>query len=532
MKDISIFIAGATKETKEERECLKVLANDLSYEKRGLEVGINAMSYKNFDDNQVRYNEFIEHDADLVFVILKGKLGEKTKEELIKAAEARRENNRPDIVVFLDENSMNEDSSDAGEIRGLMEALLKQQYPVRYKTLEELKSAAKTRIERYLEKISEQKEHVTRSSKKETFPTNAPCETKRTSRLSGFFRYWQAWLLLALTLIAGGLLLYVGLSRNDKIVSIFNPPPTSNPILVFAGGGSVYQYLKSIRGIDVGTPDNSIYIRMPSSQSWMLLAEEVNRKNNSANKFFPISLSACEAQDSAFVKACTDQEFKKRAAIISYYLGEDTLVLYMTDTIYRNYKKKYGLDKPILSKNDFGKLIKELRNDSVQILHTTPTSGTLKCWQTCMDPTDATIIENNDFIFNEISSIDILNPDDRYVILGSKNYFMQNLKGKSGYENFIIERTIFDEKDGLILSKPIYLYFVAYKDKNGISTSNSDDSREKVWLPDEVMRFLKQLKIEDEVKKDTLKWNFEKGFIYNDNPRVILHLNERPKKLK
>ena len=126
-RNISIFIAGATKETRNERECLKILANDLSSAKRAQGININAMSYKNFDDNQERYNEFIVNEADLVFIILKGGIGDKTKEEFLKAAEAWREKKRPEIIVFLDESTLDEKSSSAGEIRGLIEASLNQQ---------------------------------------------------------------------------------------------------------------------------------------------------------------------------------------------------------------------------------------------------------------------------------------------------------------------------------------------------------------------------------------------------------------------
>ena len=57
-KIIKIFIAGA-KELKQERNCIKVLANDLSskYESRGMHI--IAHSYEHFDDNQKSYNDYI-----------------------------------------------------------------------------------------------------------------------------------------------------------------------------------------------------------------------------------------------------------------------------------------------------------------------------------------------------------------------------------------------------------------------------------------------------------------------------------------
>lgn len=527
MKDISIFIAGATKETKDERECLKILANDLSYAKRADGIRINAMSYKNFNDNQERYNEFIENEADIVFIILKGGIGEKTKEEFVKAAESWREKKRPEVVVFLEENSFEENSYNAGEIRALMEVLLKQQYPVRYSTLEELRSAAKTRIEWYIDKISKQTEleqkdskpknqsvlTSTESSSGPSLNKENPDQNKVTSSFQKFFHFWQAWLLVALALLLGGLLLWFGLSRKSESVS----EPTSNPILVFAGGGSVHQYLKENRGIDVDTFDNSIYLRMATSQSWTLLAEEVNHKNSSNNKFYPISISADEATEKDFIKACTKDEFREHARVVRYYLGEDTLVLYLTNDIC----DKYKLKKDILEKELFANLINNMQKDKIQILHTTPSSGTLRCWQKFMRNDDAREIEKDNVIYNEISDPNIIDNRDTFAILGSRYYYMQKWR-----QNNIQKKVISYDRDGQkIVSKPMYLYFVAEY------YASEKDTITIARIPKEIMSFLKNvIPSNDPIWQNKRKWNPDEGYVIVDTGAVILHLNERPQK--
>lgn len=512
MKDISIFIAGATKETKDERECLKILANDLSYAKRADGISIKAMSYENFNDNQERYNEFIENEADIVFVILKGEIGEKTKEEFVKAAESWREKKRPEVIVFLKENSVEENSYNAGEIRTLMEVLLKQQYPVRYSTLEEFRSAAKTRIEWYIDRVSKQKDSEsnnqsvlasTEASSGLSLNKENPNQNKVMSGSQKFFHFWQAWLLVALALIAGGVLLWYAFLRTPK------------PFLVFAGGGSVAQFIKETRGVDVDDFDNSIYLRMASSQSWTLLAEEVNHGDSSNNKFYPISLSADEATEEDFIKACIKEDFKRQALVVRYYMGEDPLVLYLSNNLY----DKYKLNKDTLEKEAFTNLINGLHanRNNVQILHTTPSSGTLRCWQKFMNNSDAREIENDNVIFNDISPTSLVNKDS-FAILGSQYYYMHNLKQNNIKRIYIS----YDKAGKQIVTKPMYLYFVAeYNNKDSIAR-----------IPKEIMSFLKAVISKDNTTwYNKKKWNPFDGYVIVDTTNtVILHLNERPQK--
>ena len=55
-RNVSIFIAGS-KELKEERAQLKILANDMSSEAYMQGINIKAFSYDHFNDNQDQYNK-------------------------------------------------------------------------------------------------------------------------------------------------------------------------------------------------------------------------------------------------------------------------------------------------------------------------------------------------------------------------------------------------------------------------------------------------------------------------------------------
>lgn len=145
--DVSIFLAGS-KELKEERAHLKILANDMSSDAYMQGINVKAFSYDNFNDNQDLYNAFIENNADIFILIIKDGMGVKSKEEFEKAAKSFQSKKHPEIIVF-----MHETVSNSEEIYNIMEEYVgKQYYAVDYSSIDDLKAKARKRIDWYIKK--------------------------------------------------------------------------------------------------------------------------------------------------------------------------------------------------------------------------------------------------------------------------------------------------------------------------------------------------------------------------------------------
>ncbi len=146
-RNLSIFIAGS-KNLKEERAKLKILANDISSEAYMQGINIKAFSFDNFIDNQDKYDKFIETNTDIFILIIKEHLGDKSKEEFIRAANSFKKKKCPEIIIFFHESVVNSD-----EIYGLMaEHLGTQYYAVDYSSIDDLIAKARKRIDWYIKK--------------------------------------------------------------------------------------------------------------------------------------------------------------------------------------------------------------------------------------------------------------------------------------------------------------------------------------------------------------------------------------------
>lgn len=154
MKKIRIFIAGP-KALEGERNALKALAHDLNteYEDRSAHIQVKIKSYENFKDNQQEYNKFIEQEADLVIFVLEGKVGDKTREEFVKAATSYQEKQTPEIILFIRASDANSNES-LDEIKNLVKTYLGDHYSEDYTSYADLKAKAKHRIDQYATSLS------------------------------------------------------------------------------------------------------------------------------------------------------------------------------------------------------------------------------------------------------------------------------------------------------------------------------------------------------------------------------------------
>lgn len=149
MNVISIFIAGA-KNLKEQRLRLKALANDLNskYGRQKWKVSLHMNSYENYGDRQDEYNEFITNQADLVIFVFEERVGPKTEEEFLLAANANKQRGHPKIISFV--RASDERTPEIEHIEQLVTNATGTYY-VDYLNLEDLISKAKDRIDAFVE---------------------------------------------------------------------------------------------------------------------------------------------------------------------------------------------------------------------------------------------------------------------------------------------------------------------------------------------------------------------------------------------
>ena len=277
------------------------------------------------------------------------------------------------------------------------------------------------------------------------------------------------WCILAIVLTAIGM--WVGTYLQQYISS-------KTPKLVFAGGGSVANMIKDITNdaIDIKNYSNSIYLDLPSKNAWSLLAEEVmiNHTSDSVtNKFYPVCLSALEAEDSAFHKIVIPEKFKEKGTVISYYLGEDTLVVYTNDD-------SMGENGQILI-GELSKKVKEgCTGTSVNVYITQEGSGTYLTYQELLK--DTINIDNCKGILKwydaKLLYKNLNAEEDKFIVLTSKHYTPEDIIGKCK------RKVVMNERGDTTLTKAMYLYFAGY----------TNPEQPYVSIPEEMVEFLKKIK--------------------------------------
>ena len=139
----------------------------------------------------------------------------------------------------------------------------------------------------------------------------------------------------ALYAVAAAALLVFGGTLLQKYITSKASKLPELPKLVFAGGGSVKNVIKKLThdSVDIKSYENSIYLDLPSENAWALMAEEVIIDHTSVsqkNKFYPVCLSAKEANPTDFLKGVDQKEFEKNGTILSYRFKDydDPLIVY------------------------------------------------------------------------------------------------------------------------------------------------------------------------------------------------------------
>lgn len=431
---IRVFVAGA-KDLKEERNRLKVLANNLNARYQTQNINIVVLSYEDFDDDQDVYNDFITSKADIVIFIIDKRLGEKTKEELFVATDSFNKNHHPEVIVFVHDDGQ-DITPEMAEAKGVIHGRLGNRYYVDYKDLDFLTFKASERIVRHIEEnpSSElKKEHPSQKSKRNPYKILA-C-------------------LLALVLAC------------MFVWHTFFPPTN----LILAGGGSARCFINKNSSINIEDYPHSWNCALPSGSSLRLLTEEVQHyiRNNHSNNYVTICMSAGKMDRASFIKkhesVCDDA---KDYGIVEVLIGYDRLIVYISNALYENKSIFEGIELSgdTITCTQLDSLMTRInrKKGEAKIYTTTETSGTLESYKTALHDIDSTVVHEYD-VFYEATSAAVFNridkSDSQYLILGSNYYFVEALRKQNDtYKRLVLTKNT----DKKTIEKPIYLYFVTY----------------------------------------------------------------------
>ena len=422
-KSVHVFFGGATN-LEAERDLVNSVANELSskYDKDGIHVVVS--SFKTLGDNQEVYHKFLKDDADVAIFVIKDGFYKYTKSELKTALEEYRKEGRPNLHVFRCTDLGNPKSV---EIAEELSGMLAPQHAVQYKDHEELRSLVRDRITDVIKKQM-QKDQI---------------QGSRGRSLWG----WVAALAIFLAS-----LIYWSIENNRQMP-------------VFVGGGSVTNFIRETWGTDLDKYSHSINIHLPSGTAYTVIGEEGNRDNKS---YVPIVLSAGYVKnDSVFTKVCKEDALRKKLMVYEYWLGRDSLMVFVSSHWLNNHPISSGIDsttnQPVLTGKQLYDLLEKGLNSRVDIYRTSPNSGTLNAFKDVLQCIDTTILDNKKL--KEFHENNPTEKNDR-IFLGSKYFQPKNErenKDVSQYTKFMIHKRDGDTKyEGNLVYKDMFVYFPAY----------------------------------------------------------------------
>ena len=432
-KQIPIFIAGA-KSFREQRVALKAMANDLNTEfsDQKKDVVIYMCSYENFGDHQQEYDQFIADVADLVIFVLDGDIGRHTEDEFRLAVSEYKKEDMPKVLVFL--KDFDQHTPGIQKIEKLLEeAFGPEFYYIPYSSTEDLCTKAKERIQQHVNRYQHRINII------------------RRAIAAGF-----VFLLMIACFITANFFS----NRDNKT----QPEPS----LIFVGGGSASNYLDSCYHYDVRhnkNEKNSLFINMPSGDSYSLLTDWILEHQNSDtiddsnnNFFYPVSLSASCATDAHFTKNLESaNKLSDKGIILGYHMGYDTLCVhfFVRDTSHfriltsgtREVQKADTIDANVLDS-----LLS--KDSSIAIFSTRDNSGTFTIYDVLLDSifSKNRIAGKRDIFSNEDAFIELCNKKiaeniSGFVVLASHYYHPKKMD-------------IFDQKN----PNTHYIRYIRYQD--------------------------------------------------------------------
>lgn len=475
MQHINIFIAGSkTLETYREKLILWANGKNYDYRKRGKSLQINVYSFKEVGDDQDVYNAVITEETDIILFVIEGFIGEKTKEELIKAKEGFNQKKRPEIWVFTNRAEV--------DVITYLEGALGRKYSVDFNSAEDLVNKVNIRLDNYVDRIEIKECEVHNNTNK-----------KSASKMKR--------VIIAIICLA---CLFVGLGIGkyyDR--TSFAEKKVENPKLLIAGGGSVANFIEEQPGTLIPTladyPDG-YFLHLPTKSAWKMLVEEVVSLQDT-RRYYPICISATEATDDDFCSAqITKQMFLDSAIVISCKLGEDSLAVYIQK------RCKFIKENPeCLYTNHISvaQLKTLIESREMNVYTTSMESGTRAGFCHILNIDNDIFNEYLAGQFSEYSPISSVSKNNKsYLLLGSQCYQMYAVRDD------VLRLTV--ETNYV---KPMLIYFMAYR-----------VSQDIYKIPKETIKFIHKLKLNSlddyMFSEGTIKIKNHDHVIYNNGNLV------------
>lgn len=497
MNNINIFVAGA-KELSEARRMMKVVANNLNaeYDSKRMDVHVTMYSYENFaDSNQASYNEFIEHEADIVIFMLEGRIGSKTELEFKLASEGLYRRKRPKIYVFV--KSYDQLTPDIAYINGLMSNLSKDYYR-EYRSYDHLESIAKDTIRGAVDSILQN--GIVKSA------------SANRDELRAKLRHQRSIIAVLIIFIVGLSLFAFGFSAkepsNVDAVECDNRFASDQPLLLTIGGGSVANFVQDSLKINLNDDEGLLYVHMPSMSAPALLGEEIFEPSP---RYYTFMFSAEKVDEEAFYETTNIGDVHTRGCVIGAHLCDDPLCVYVEDDpLVHKYLDSCDVARERIS---MSALLNILRHDNqFSMYSTSPTSGTRAKY---VDELSQRGVQFKQYPpLNEKKAPKRKDANSPIVILSSQNYASETFNR--------IKLYLYDTVDGKeqILAKNMYVYFVGY----GVHHIHGDDAdRDRpeayVFIPQPIVDFLARLHI------DTSAF-INNNYINLEQERPLYYINE------
>lgn len=483
MKYINIFVAGS-KTLMDYRQRLVLWANHNNYKYRQLnkQLQLNVFSFKEVGDDQDTYNKVITETSDIVIFLIEGTIGEKTKEELIKAKEGFNHSQHPQIWVFTN-------NAHASSI-AYLEGALGRKYSIDFDSADDLINKVNDRIEKYIESIKQTEEDSAKIFEKPTVQETNETAKKSSSRIKT----------LGLSLLMSLCMFIFGWFMSQLHNGQNSTSGVSGPMLLIAGGGSVANYIEEQPETAIpklADYPNGYFVHLPTKSAWKMLVEEVVSLQD-ARRYYPICISAAEATDEDLCNAQISQQmFLDSAIVVSAKLGEDSLAVY----IHKDSKFIDDNPKCILDKHISVDQLKELVfSKEINVFSTSVESGTRAGFCKVLGIDNNQIGEYLAGQFSEYSPLSAVSVGEKpYLLLGSKYYSMNAVK------NDAIRLTV--QSDYV---KPMMIYFMAYR-----------ASGDTYKIPLETIKFLAHLNLhtlDDYISADgSIKIKNHDHVIYDEN---------------
>lgn len=451
MQKVSIFFAGSTALC-EERNQIKALANDLNakYERKGVQVVVYTYEY--LGENQDTYNHFIAKEADAAIFVLKERINEYTLEELRKAIEARKNHGHPHILVFL--HAVDDNLESNKTIRDTIKQHLGRQHYIDYKNSEDLKTKTRERL------VPIAEEHLRR----------------------GLLIKALCTVVVLLTLVVLGIFSYLRYSNSE--------------LLLLAGGGSVANYIEDYKHINLDKRDNTTCLRMGSKLAWPLLAEEglnLSKSENKHMKCVPVVMSAGKADINDLIKICDPIELRKTLFIMEYFIGNDTLAIFLDNKWFGEIENTLSAAEHCISVEELGSLLRGGQN-SVDIFSTSPESGTRIVYKRLLGEYGYSVTSEAVETFHENIVPTYKFPDGKHIFLGSTSFYPRQVRGS-------LKKLTVTDSDNNVCTKDLYLYFPAYHVPG--------DVPQKCTIPRCVMNLLEDIGVSHSGKKGFGAFKYE-----------------------